>query len=428
MPPGTEPTAPAGRAGADSQIDGNSDGRIRWGRVLLVSMSGVVSHTFGRSTVAVLLPAMADDLDLSSTAAGALGSVNLGSYFLGVVVVTLVVGRIEPFVLLRVGVAVVAVGLAVLAVAGNTTAVLAGTALSGLGGAGIWLTVPIIVVEGVPSHRRGVVMGMLTATMGAGFVGVPVATTALRAVSDDDGVWRPIWLWEVGGTVLLLALLWALVRVRPTERIAGGGGLATLRRFAGWKRIVAAYMAFAWLAASFGQFLGLALEHGHGFSREFATLLFSAMGVGSLLGAIGFGRLSDRLGRPRTMALVMGVAAGAAVVVPYGGRSAIAAAVVLFGSTAFAYPALMATFVRDRVADRSFTAVFGTMTLFYGPASVAGPAVSGVLVDSTGGYAATYLVVGVLGAFAAVCMATLGRADGNSGAVPDTVPDGAAGD
>ena len=438
MPPGIEPLVAGGggandggpATGASAAVGGGAangggpatgasaavavadpSSRIRWGRVLLVSMSGIISHTFGRSTVAVLLPAMSDDLDLSSTVAGALGSINLGSYFFGVVAVTFLARRVEPFTLLRIGIGIVALGLLVLSTANTTATVLIGTGLGGLGGAGIWLTVPIIVTEGVPGRRRGLVMGTLTATMGAGFIAVPIATTLFRNLSGDDGIWRPVWLWEMCGAALLLALLTLLVRAKPTSGLGAGGGLALLRSFVGWKRAVVAYMAFAWIAASFGQFLGLALEEEHGFSREFATLLYSLMGVGSLVGAISFGRLSDNMGRSRTMALVMIIAGISALAVPYGGAAIIGVSVVLFGSTAFAYPALTAAFVNDRVSDRSFSSVFGTMTMFYGPASVAGPALSGWLIDRTDSYAATYWIVCALALLAALCMGTLPRHD-----------------
>ena len=52
----------------------------------------------------------------------------------------------------------------------------------------------------------------------------------------------------------------------------------------------------------------------------------------------------------------------------------IVVAVVVFGAASFSYPSLTATFVSDHVSDRTFAAVLGSMTMFYGPASVIGPA------------------------------------------------------
>lgn len=385
----------------------DSGHRVRWGRVVLVALAGVVSHTFGRATVGVLLPAMAEDLGLSDTFAGALASVNLGCYLAGVVAVMALAGRFEPFTLLRAGIAVVTAGLAVLATANSPAAVAVGTGLGGLGGASIWLTAPTIATEGVPAQRRGAVLGSLTATMGAVLVVVPLVTDLLRNLTDDNTLWRPVWVAELAASALLLVLLSGLVKSAPTERLVAGRKWGALTAISGWRRTLVAYMAFAWTANAFAQFMGLALERQHGFSRSSATLLFSAMGGASLVGAMLFGRLSDALGRPATMALVMAVVAAAAVAFPFGGPTLVVAAVVAYGGASFAYPALTAAWVREHVADRTFTAVFATMTLFYGPASAVSPLVGGQLIDRTGSYSATYVLIAAMAVLATVLMASL---------------------
>ncbi|WP_420625686.1 MFS transporter [Candidatus Poriferisodalis sp.] len=385
--------------------------RVRWGRVVLVAISGVVSHIFGRATIGVLLPAMTEDLELSDTLVGALGSTNMGAYFASVVIVTFTAGRIEPFTLLRAGIITSTIGLAVVGIATTAFFVVIGTALAGLGGGGIWLTAPIIASEGVPAARRGAALGVLTATMGAAFIGVPIATEAMRSVAGSDAIWRPVWLAEAAISVLLLVALTLIIRARRTERVAAVGGLGSLRQIGGWKRAVVAYMAFGYTTSSFATFLGLALERDHDFSRSAATLVYSGMGAGSMVGALAFGRLSDRMGRPATMATVMAISASAGLVLAARVPSAaiVVAAVVVFGGTSFAYPSLTATFVRDHVTDRTFAAVFGTMTMFYGPAAIAGPSASGWLADRTGSYDATYWTIAAMALLSCVCMATMRR-------------------
>ena len=416
--------ASLGPAASDAATDdGLGFERVRWGRIVLVAISGVVSHVFGRATIGVLLPAMAEDLGLSDTLVGALGSTNMGAYFASVVIVTFTAGRIEPFTLLRAGIVTSTVGLALVGTASSPFAVVIGTALAGLGGGGIWLTAPVIASEGVPAARRGAALGALTATMGAALIGVPVATAAVRNVAGSDAIWRPIWLGEAAISVLLLVALSLFVRTGRTERVAAVGGLAALRQFHGWKRVVVAYMAFAYTTSSFANFLGLALERDHGFERWAATLVFSAMGAGSVVGALTFGRLSDRIGRPATMATVMAISASAGVVLAARVPSAaiIVAAVVVFGGASFSYPSLTATFVRDRVSDRTFPAVLGTMTMFYGPASVAGPSASGWLADSTGNFDATYWAIAAMALTSCICMATMRR---SRSAAPQQAPAG----
>ena len=122
-----------------------------------------------------------------------------------------------------------------------------------------------------------------------------------------------------------------------------------------------------------------------------------------------FGRLSDRLGRPRTMCLVTALGATTCLLVLVGDRWAAALAAAFYGISAMAVPPLTAAFVRDQVDERDFTAVFGAMTIFYGPASVAGPITGGVLADVSGSYQLTYVLLAVTFAFAALAAWRLPR-------------------
>ena len=112
--------------------------QMSWARVILITLAGVVSHTFGRVTMPLLLPAIAEDMKLHATASGGTGSVNMAAYLCGVVTVTYLASRVPPAVLLKCGLWVVLSGLLCLGTAPNTSQLMVGTALAGLGGAGIW--------------------------------------------------------------------------------------------------------------------------------------------------------------------------------------------------------------------------------------------------------------------------------------------------
>ena len=176
---------------------------------------------------------------------------------------------------------------------------MAGTGLDGLGGAGVWLTRRVIATAGVPATQRGAVMGSLTATMGMASIVVPFATSGLRAVVNDDGAWREIWLIETVATAIILVVLYTVLRNDASPRLPLGAGIKAITRLQGWKTAVFFYMAFAFVAASWFQFFGLSLEHDHHLSREFTTHMWALMGAGGVCVAVMFGRLSDRLGRDR---------------------------------------------------------------------------------------------------------------------------------
>ena len=376
--------------------------QLRWSRVILVTLAGVVSHTFGRSTMPLLLPAIADDLGLNATTSGATGSVNMAAYLCGVIAVTYLANRLAPALLMKFGLWTVLAGLLSLGTAQNTWQVMIGTGLAGLGGAGIWLTMPVIATAGVPAAKRGMVMGSLTATMGVASIIVPFATSGLRNVANDGGAWREIWLTEIVAASAILAVLYMVLRDDISPRLPLGAGIKAITRLQGWKTAVFFYMAFAFVASSWFQFFGLSLENDHNMSREFTTHMWALMGIGGVVGALTFGRLSDRLGRPRTMCIVTAAGATTCLLILVGEPWAAALAAAIYGTSAMAVPSLTATFVRDQVDEHDFTAVFGAMTIFYGPASVLGPISGGVLADITGSYRLSYVLLGVTFAFASL--------------------------
>ena len=201
---------------------------------------------------------------------------------------------------------------------------------------------------------------------------------------------------------MILGVLYFVLRGDISTPLPLGAGIKAINRLQAWKTAVFFYMAFAFVAASWFQFFGLSLENDHNMSREFTTHLWALMGMGGVVGAVIFGRLSDRVGRPRTMCLVTALGATTCLLVLVGEMWAAALASALYGTTGMAVPPLTAAFVRDQVAEQDFTAVFGAMTIFYGPASVLGPITGGVLADLTDSYFLTYLLLAVIFAFASV--------------------------
>jgi len=201
---------------------------------------------------------------------------------------------------------------------------------------------------------------------------------------------------------VILIVLYVALRNDISPPLPLGAGIKAITRLQAWKTAVFFYMAFAFVAASWFQFFGLSLENDHNMSRGFTTNLWALMGMGGVVGAVVFGRMSDRVGRPRTMCLVTAIGASTCLLVLVGQMWAAALAAALYGMAGMAVPPLTAAFVRDQVAEQDFTAVFGAMTIFYGPASVLGPITGGILADLTDSYVLTYLVVAITFAFASV--------------------------
>ena len=138
--------------------------------LFFLAVATAVSQSFGRFTYSVLYTEIRDDLGLSNTAAGGIGSLNLIGYLLGSLVVAFAVGRLGLARTAKYGLGGVVAGLALLGWAPATAAVVCALFLTGISAAGVWVAAPGLATTVLGPARRGVAAGWVSAGVGAGFV------------------------------------------------------------------------------------------------------------------------------------------------------------------------------------------------------------------------------------------------------------------
>ena len=379
-----------------------ADPRLTWRLIAAVlPLATVVSHSFGRSTYPLLLPVIRDDILASNTEAGIAGTAVFVAYLAGVILTTAMALRLEPIVIMRAGLGLAVIGLAVLAVAKGLTTLILGLALVSVAGAGIWITAPVLITDGVPPRRRGLVIGLLSASIGMANAVVAGGTRLAWTRLGAPTMWRPVF--GVEGAVSLAVLVAVLVAVRPaaSARVSATIRLDALRHLPSWFRLTAAYVCFGVIAAGFVSFLAATLEDDAGLSRPAVATVFAGMGLASVAGAPLAGWLADRLGRRVALGAVMVAMAVGCLCVALVRGPLLIGAVVGFGGFWASYPTLTATFVRDHLDSREFSAAFGVMTIAYGIAAVFPPLLVGLVADAFGTFSGVYLVltaIAVLGA------------------------------
>ncbi len=374
----------------------------------LVTVTPIVSHTFGRSTYGLLLPAMEDTMGLNHAQTGLGGTVIYAAYLLGVIAVALLSRRFEPITILRGGVAIAGLGLVWMATVHSLPALMFGLLLTGGAGAGIWITSPGMVSASVAPQRRGVMIGLLTASVGFGTFVLGIGTTAARQSTGNELLWRPVWMFEAVVTAFILLGLVLVARPPRTEVVSARGfSLDRLRSVPNWKRVTAAYALFAAVGAGISPFLVRALQSDAGLSKAGAASVFAAMSLLAIPGAPLLGALSDRVGRKPVMVFVLGAAGTGTAVVALGHGVVAVLGTFLFGSVWSSYPTLVATYVRDHTEARGFSEALATMTIFYGAAALSAPFLTGWLADLTGHFRAPFVGLSALCLCGAALMAGL---------------------
>ena len=368
--------------------------RTWWRPVLLMAAVLAVAHGFGRFSFPLVLPAMREDITGTYGAAGWLGTANFGSHLIGVLCVSVLARRVAATTMIKAGLVVTVTGLAVLAMASTFPLALIGMALTGLGASGTWVPGPGLVAELVPPERRGLAIGVLVTGVG---IGIVVAGRVVAVVQSVDGAaaWRPVWAIEaILGGLLAVAVLVGLRTVVTTSGPAPERGLA-LRRLPRMGTAVTAYAAYGVVFTLYTGFLVAALVDDSGFSAGHAAASFSALGLTSIVGGLVLGRLSDRWGRPATLAGgFVGMAVCALLVLP-GDEPWATLSAALFGLLMTGLGAVLAAYVADHLDPSDVGPAFGALTLCLGVTQLMFPPFGGWLVDRTESFDSTFLVAAV---------------------------------
>jgi predicted MFS family arabinose efflux permease len=360
-------------------------------KVVAVCIAAVaVCQGFARFSYGLLLPPMVADLVGTYDRAGLLGSLNLGAYLVGIVGVSLLSTRIPPLWLLRVGLAGTVMGMFVLAVSPSYEMLVVGMVIAGVSSAGGWVPATAVVSAAVSGRHRGLAIGLVTGGVGISIVIAGLFVRLANAVVGP-GAWREVWaLQAITGVVALLTLLVVLRRGveagREQERIR----LSALRAIPGWLGLTLAYAAFGLGYTLYITFVVTALEVDGGFTSAQAAGTYAVLGTTSIVGGVILGRLSDRLGRRRTLLTSSILLAACALMVLPGRQPWAALSAAIFGLIITGVGTVIAAHIGDHLRGGAVSAAFGMVTIWFGIMQAAGPSIGGWLAEWTGSFTTTF--------------------------------------
>lgn len=256
--------------------------------LLALSVSAFVVGT-AEYIIAGLLPQVASDLHISVGAAGQA----VTAYALGVVIggpiVTILTVRLPRKGLALGLMALFAAGSAVCALAPSYEILLAGRVMSSLSHAAFLALSLVVAVSAVPAERAGramafVISGMTVATL----LGVPLGT-----LLGQQAGWRApfaVLVVLAGAGIVLLALTLPRQPATVTDLRRETGVLA---RRPVIMAIVTTAVGYSGVAAVF-TYIAPMLTEITGFAPPVVSALLLAYGMGSVLGNLAAGRLTDR--------------------------------------------------------------------------------------------------------------------------------------
>ncbi|HEX9420844.1 MAG TPA: MFS transporter, partial [Methylomirabilota bacterium] len=287
--------------------------------------------------------------------------------------------------------------------------------LSGLGMSSFYLLSATTVTHWF-DERRGLALALVLVGFNLGYIGGgPLAAWLITTVG-----WRSAYA-MLGGGCGLIALVAALyVRLpRPSEaatlRLPSARdhapdhptGGPTGRRGATLAEALVDprqwCLNFAWLLLGGLAFMLtvhiVPFARDHGVSLGGASLALTAYGMGSVVGRVTAGALSDRIGTGLTMRIAFTLQIMALVALLWlPSRETLLGSLATFGAGFAAADTMIAKAIPEVFGMRAIGAIMGVLTLGWRSGAALGPVVAGFLYDATGSYTVPFgaapLVVG----------------------------------
>lgn len=304
-----------------------------------------------------------------------------------------------------VGVACIALALAIAAFAGSLN-VLYATYSIGLGlGVGLVYVPSIGAVQPWFSANRALASGIAVAGIGAGNVAGPLLAAWWIGIFGWRGAFLGLALFALalGGAAALA------IRNKPRASAAAADGIAlraALRTTPFWLIFASLFLSCIGLFVPMVHLGPYAVDAGYTAAQGVA--LVSLIGLGSLLGRFTIGAPADRLGRiPALSAMYAGL--GVMFVLWWAASAywVLALFAVVFGICYGAYVALLPTIVMDLYGARSVSGIIGCLYTGCGFGTLIGPWLAGAAYDALGTYQAPIAAGALLSFAAAVCVLPL---------------------
>ncbi len=372
----------------------------------------------GRFAFGMQLPGMQAGMHLSSAQMGLMGTGNFGGYLIAMFVSPFLVRRYRPRLNIVAGLLLVGGSLLMMSRCQVFLSLAICFSITGLGTGVANIAMMALLTWWFSNEERGKATGVVLCGNGIGIILAGALIPHFNRVDGIDG-WRTGWVTLGLIGVAVAAISGMLLRndprdlgLQPASRFGFESVPGAARKKSGIRgalaRLSFLYMVVGVTSAIYGAFIVFSMIHEYGLSETTAGFYWSWMGICSLFSGVGFGALSDRIGRRYGLAVVFGVYTVAFALAGFKlGHGAIFISVLLFGFSIFGSVVVVIAAIGDYFESSEVAHALSFAFMFSAVGQTIGPIAAGAIAGSQGIFTRAYLISALITAAAALFSPTL---------------------
>lgn len=379
---------------------------------------------FGRFAIGMLLPSMASTLKLSYAQIGFISTGNFVGYLTAVFISHYFDSKLGSRKLISCALLIIGATMVLISKASGFRSILILYTITGMGSGASNVPMMGLISKWFDSSVRGKAAGFIVIGSGFAIIFSGKLIPYINAMRGPEG-WRTSWSILSIIVIVIAALCMLLLRDSPEEKgihpVSGktANTVTTSQVLIGTRNIYKnktiyllglIYFIFGYTYVIYATFIVTTLVNEKGFTEMSAGTFWSWVGILSLLSGPVFGTLSDKFGRKRGLIIVFSlqmlsyilVALKLPLVFLY-------LSIGFYGIVAWSIPSIMLATVCDYVEPEKAIAAFGFITFIFGFGQISGPAIAGVLAETTGSFSSSFLMAAAFVAIAIFLVSMLKR-------------------
>ena len=364
-------------------------GASLWGQALVLSLGAAVSLGVTRFAYGLLLPPMREALGWSYTLAGAMNTANAAGYLLGALLMPRLLQRWRPVPVLRAGMVLAALFMALSGFVTDPVALLVQRLLAGWASALVFVTGGLL-AAGLAQRRPqqgGWLIGLYYGGTGWGIVASTLMMPWVMSVPAD---WPQAW-WALSVVcALALLALWRTAGQLDQQSAATTTEPSHQKTRFEWSQWVAGLAGYACFGVGYIGYMTfvIALLREQGASAATISWFYAALGLAVVLSARLWARLLDRYTGGQALAILNALLAVATVVPAIGAPAwALGLSGLLFGAVFLSVVASTTAMVRHNLPVTEWPRGISAFTIVFAAGQIVGPTLVGWVADGPGGLA-----------------------------------------